>query len=166
MADYTRAISLAPTYAPAYYHRGNLKYWHRSLYSAVADFSTAIKLDPTDDVAIADRGFALLMMGKTKAALCDANELVRLRPNWVRYSTRALFRWADGDRQGALDDYSTAIFLNPFDDHAYRGRGVGRLENGDYVGGLTDYLRAVRLNPSTLQTDFRLSPLGRWLYAQ
>ena len=46
MADYDIAIKLRPTYASAYYNRGNLRLDTGDKDGAVADYQQAVKLDP------------------------------------------------------------------------------------------------------------------------
>ena len=52
-----------------------------------------------------------------------------------------------GDKEGALEDYTKAIALNPKNAEAYTSRGVLRQEMGDKEGALADYTKAIALNP-------------------
>jgi tetratricopeptide (TPR) repeat protein len=49
--DYSKAIELNPSFAPAYTNRGNLRLLLNDVAGAMADFRTALKFDPGDQVA-------------------------------------------------------------------------------------------------------------------
>ncbi len=46
MADYDMAIKLNPSYAAAYYNRGNLRLDSGDKEGAIADYQQAVKLNP------------------------------------------------------------------------------------------------------------------------
>ena len=52
-----------------------------------------------------------------------------------------------GDSDGALQDYSTALSLDPELVEAYTNRGIARAREGDLDGALADLNQAVRLHP-------------------
>jgi tetratricopeptide (TPR) repeat protein len=54
-----------------------------------------------------------------------------------------------GDKQGAIDDYTLAINLNPNDDKAYNNRGIAKSDLGDDRGAIDDYTLAIDLNPNS-----------------
>jgi tetratricopeptide (TPR) repeat protein len=49
--DYSRAIELNPAFGAPYTNRGNLRLLRNDIAGAMADFRTALKLDPGDQVA-------------------------------------------------------------------------------------------------------------------
>jgi len=53
-----------------------------------------------------------------------------------------------GDYDGAIDDYTKAIELNPKEAQHYRYRGEARLGKGDLDGALADFTQAAKLKPS------------------
>lgn len=60
---------------------------------------------------------------------------------------RAMNRSKEGDKAGAIGDYTEVISLNPGFVEAYNNRGILRRMAGDFKGALADYDSAVRLNP-------------------
>ena len=52
-----------------------------------------------------------------------------------------------GDKQGAIDDYTQAIKINPNYAQAYYGRGFVRNELRDKQGAIDDYNQAIKINP-------------------
>ncbi len=59
-------------------------------------------------------------------------------------------RWYDciGNRERAIDDYTTAIELRPQDANAYCKRGISYVLLGDYEQALADFTEAVEVAPS------------------
>ncbi len=55
---------------------------------------------------------------------------------------------AQGNPQGALENYANAIRLNPNFTNAYYGRGLAKFNLGDKQGAIADYNEAIRLNPN------------------
>ena len=51
LRDYTQAIDRDPTFGAAYTNRANVKLLRNDLAGALADFRTALELDPNDEVA-------------------------------------------------------------------------------------------------------------------
>ncbi len=60
---------------------------------------------------------------------------------------RGVLRQDKGDLEGAIDDFSRAIDLDP--DHAasWNNRGNARIERGDLAGAADDFTRAIELDP-------------------
>jgi tetratricopeptide (TPR) repeat protein len=61
---------------------------------------------------------------------------------WCLYYNRASARCRLGDFQGAVDDYTQALNLNPGDEISYIRRGYARLQLGDYQGAIDDNAHA------------------------
>ena len=54
---------------------------------------------------------------------------------------------SNGDRSGAIADYTRAIKLDPKNVDAYNNRGTERQINGDIAGAMADFNRAIEINP-------------------
>jgi tetratricopeptide (TPR) repeat protein len=65
----------------------------------------------------------------------------------LEINERGVARKARGDIDGAIEDYTQAISLNPSLAEAFSIRGNARFKNGDLDGALKDYDEALRLNP-------------------
>ncbi|MFM5956144.1 MAG: tetratricopeptide repeat protein, partial [Dolichospermum sp.] len=50
-----------------------------------------------------------------------------------------------GDKQGAIDDYTQAIKINPNYAQAYGNRGIAKAQSGDKQGAREDLQRAAQL---------------------
>ena len=63
------------------------------------------------------------------------------------YKERGRRKSANGDNQGAMDDYTRAIMVNPAYDSAYHNRGVVKAIFGYYKDAILDYNKAIQINP-------------------
>merc|ERR1711991_133962 len=69
--------------------RGNKHFLNKEWKEAVDEFSTAIKLDPSNHVFFSNRSACHLEQGNFEEALKDADECINLNPNWAKgYSRR------------------------------------------------------------------------------
>lgn len=81
IADYDEAILLDPSYAHAYYNRGNVYGDDKGDASrAIADFSDAIRLNPNFVAAYFNRARAYLYSGSSANALADIDHAAGLSP--------------------------------------------------------------------------------------
>ena len=75
-------------------------------------------------------------LGMTATAFCDAAE---------DYYKRGVGKLSQGDTDGAIADFDTAIELNPAFAEAYVTRSRAKLSKRDMEGVLTDATKAIRL---------------------
>ena len=95
------------------------------LDKAIADFTEAIRLDPSNADAYFDRGLAFNRKGDYDKAIADFNETIRLDPTVANPFFLRGSAWASkGEEDKAIADYTEAIRLNPKFAGAYRSRGV------------------------------------------
>lgn len=90
---------------------------------ALALFNAAVKHDPTFLFNYFSRGNTYLRIKDFKKALADMDRLVSLQPKSARARVlRARARRMSGDLNGAIEDYGTALQLNPDYWKALEGR--------------------------------------------
>ncbi|XP_053611887.1 uncharacterized protein LOC128676020 [Plodia interpunctella] len=81
---------------------------------AVLHYTQAIKLDPNNYVLYSNRSYAFLKLDQHYLALQDANETVRLQPQWAKgYFRRAEVEAASGLHDEAIISYTRALQLEP-----------------------------------------------------
>ncbi|MBW4524829.1 MAG: tetratricopeptide repeat protein [Phormidium tanganyikae FI6-MK23] len=103
-------------------------------------------------VATASTAFPEIAIGlRTQNAtviqgLVDRFDNPVLENNPIAYLNRAITRYELGDRQGAIDDYSSAIKLDSKQSVAYNNRALIKFELGDHAGAIADLNRAVISN--------------------
>jgi tetratricopeptide (TPR) repeat protein len=135
--------------ADSFLTSGLEKYNAKDYHGAIADYDTAIRLNPDFAMAYSGRGNAKKDLGDRKGALADYDTAIRLDPDFaIAYNNRGAAKRDLGDKQGAIVDYDTAIRLNPDFAMAYSGRGNAKKDLGDRKGALADYDTAIRLNPN------------------
>lgn len=69
-----------------------------------------------------------------------------LENNAIAYLNRAITRYELGDRQGAIEDYTTVIELDAKQSVAYNNRALVKFETGDHAGAIADLNRAVLID--------------------
>jgi Flp pilus assembly protein TadD len=152
IADYSRAISLKPDYAIAYYRRGLSRERIGDRAGAIADYSSAISLKPNWSEVYLSRGLNRGILGDWKNSLADYDLAILMRgDNPFAYTVRGLNRSILGDLNGALADYSRAIELRPHYANTYKERAAIKEKLGDRAGAIADYTQAISLKPYLAQ---------------
>ena len=176
ITDFTEALRLNPDLVGAYILRGRARVasaaqvsgveagfgglitstpsqiteQQRQVYDqAIADFTSAIRLDPNNAVAYRERGRAAMNKGDRDAAYADYNQALRLNPNDPRtYNNRGNVHRDRGNLDQALADFNQAIRLDSNYAVAYLNRGIAHRARGNLDQAIADYTQAIRLNPN------------------
>ncbi len=69
-------------------------------------------------------------------------------------NSRGIAKERLGNLEGAKEDYSAAIEVNPQYANAYNNLGNTRLKDGDYQGAINDYTRAIQFNSTFVEAYF------------
>jgi tetratricopeptide (TPR) repeat protein len=86
---FTKAINTDPTFAPAWFYRGNNKFNHKDLEGAIADYSRAVELNPDFADAWSNRGDAYFSQGHKEKACPDYLRAEQLgKPNMYEKTRR------------------------------------------------------------------------------
>lgn len=115
---------------------------------AIADYTEAIRLDPTLAQAYYSRGNAYVNRGALDKAVADFTGAIRLDPtdakaDWARaYAYKSL-----GDNDRAIADFTQTIRLLPGFAGGYFERGMAHLRNGDYTVAIPVFTKVIELNP-------------------
>ncbi|QOV23676.1 tetratricopeptide repeat protein [Anabaenopsis elenkinii] len=75
-------------------------------------------------------------------------ESLTVSPNAQFYFNRGLERSNLWDNQGAIDDFTQAIQIDPNLAQAYLNRGKARSDLGDKQGAIDDYTQAIKIDPN------------------
>lgn len=119
---------------------------------AIADYTEAVRLDPSSAETFFLRGFTRREGGDWKGALADYNEAIRLDPRQANaHATRANARRVLGDLPGARADADEALRLDPRNLIGSNNRGLIRYAQNDLVGAADDHGRAIRIDPTFVQ---------------
>ncbi len=81
------------------------------------------------------------------SSIAQWNKEIALNPKSAQaYSGRGAFKYAKGDKQGAIEDFTKAIQIDPNSITAHSGRGAARFTVGDITGAIGDFINAARLS--------------------
>ncbi|MEM8975842.1 MAG: tetratricopeptide repeat protein [Pseudomonadota bacterium] len=100
-------------------------------------------------VILTDRGVVHMRTGKTKQALEDFNQGIRLFPEYAAaYNNRGSLLLSIGLSDEALKDFNRAIVLGPGYIAAYNNRAAAFVKKRQFSIASEDYTQAVKLAPS------------------
>jgi tetratricopeptide (TPR) repeat protein len=93
---------------------------------ALKDCDNALRLNPADAAALANRGFVHLRLERFDLAITDYDAALRLRPNFVKaLYGRGLAKLKMGDDRGASQDIEAAKLVS--------ARAVSQLARSGFV---------------------------------
>ena len=117
---FSKAIELKPDYASAFFFRGSCYDAQKNYDRAIQDLSSAIKLRPDDANAYSMRGnIYLYNKNNYDRAIRDFNKSIEFRTdNANTYDSRGLAKERMGDYNGALQDYESALSIDPNNKYA------------------------------------------------
>ena len=114
-------------------------------WGSIANISEGIDNDIAAAAFFA-RGTIKSTLGRHEEAISDANEAIRLKPNYTDgYVLRGLSNHNSGRREEAILDYNAAIRLNPNDAQAYYLRGLVKGALRKVEEAKADYQTALKL---------------------
>jgi tetratricopeptide (TPR) repeat protein len=103
IADYNRAIELAPDAAAPYLNRGAVLEAQGHYEAAIADYNRVLALNPTDAMALNNRGNAEGGLKNWEAAISDYQKAAELDPNFAfARANVALALYETGQKAAAL----------------------------------------------------------------
>ena len=138
-----------PGLAWAFNNRGNGYRMKEEYDRAIADYTDAIRIDPTYVFAFKNRGSVYQHQGDLDRAIADYSEAVRLDPAFaIAFANRASAYQEKGDFDRAIADFTTLIRLSPRDSKAFYSRGVAHQLHGDVDQALADYDQTIALDPA------------------
>ncbi|MCI0457653.1 MAG: tetratricopeptide repeat protein [Gemmataceae bacterium] len=145
--DFTTAIRLRPSYALAYYKRGNVHLAQRAYGLALKDYDQAIGIDPKHAFAHHGRGNVHFDRQQYDQAIKDYTKAIGLNPDEpVHYNNRGNSYRATKDLKRAFADYDKAIKLKSDYAYPYHGRGNVYFDREEYDKAIEDFNTAIRLD--------------------
>jgi len=132
----------------AYVNRGAAFQKNRLFDKAVADYETAIDLDPSDYRAHISLGAVLEHLGqfdRAKEAFEKAIDLNSSSPE--AFQNRGILLEKMGRLDDAIADYTRAVALQPDYYEAYNNRGLIYAKTNQLEKAIADYNEAISINP-------------------
>jgi tetratricopeptide (TPR) repeat protein len=116
---------------------------------ALADFSEAIRLDPSFASAYSNRGGTWNSLGEYAKAVADCTEAIRLNPNTANpYNNRGIAWNKMGEYDKAIADCNEVIKLAPNSGPAYNTRAAAWFGKGEDTKAIADASEAIRIAPA------------------
>jgi len=148
LADYDRAIALAPRIAPFHNNRGFALYRLKRFEDAVSSIDQALGLNPNYPLAHKNRGEVLSALKRPAEALQSYDRAIALNPKAPEALNDRGNVLKELDRlQEALDSYDAAIAVEPGLPETWYNRGIVFLELKRPQDALASYDRAIALKP-------------------
>ena len=115
---------------------------------ALVDYGNSLRLQPSNVVALVDRGALLARRGNAAAAIADFDKALEIQPtNFDALIFRGDARTRLGQPDAALTDLDRAIEIAPGIAHAHVVRGLANARRGDNVRATVDYVAALAIDP-------------------
>ena len=144
-------------YTPAFYNNRGVDYFNQMRYDrAIAEYTLALKHDPTYALAWRNRAIVFLRLGVglpghsrpfLNQAVTDYSVYLKINPSDAEaYCERALALVKLGNYDRALGDYTAALQLDPKLASAYRGRSKLYHQKGDIDKSQADLDKALKLS--------------------
>lgn len=149
---YSRAIDSgalsSSTLAMTYFRRADVWYVKDEHYKAIADYSEAIKRDPSHALIYYSRAWCWIELFNVDKATDDLDQAIALEPtNALYYSHRGIAWLSSGYNQLAMADFNKAIELKPDDAMSYLFRGRAQYRMGRNREAIADYEKALEIDP-------------------
>jgi len=138
----------------AYHTRGVFFAGEGQYNKALADYTTAIDLNPQFAEAYLNRAHVYDLMGELGQACADYNQTLRLNPQLIEvYQYRGSVYYRLGEYRNAIDDLTIAIQHQPTNDsYVMRGLAYGKLNWDD--AATSDFHQARHYQSSSNQDNF------------
>lgn len=147
------AIDLEPSpSAELYANRGIMHYHSHNIRQALADYSTALEIDPRNRISLHNRALLLQFVGELNLSLEDWDRLVELEPSnhIARYNRAHLLGQTNQRLKDAIADLDIILKLYPSFGEGFIQRSLLRKRMGDTKGAEQDYWHAwdLQQNPA------------------
>jgi tetratricopeptide (TPR) repeat protein len=149
IADYNKAISIDRKNPFFYSNRADAFKGIKKYQDAINDYTKAIAISPNDSYFYFQRGTIYQLLQDKNSAIRDyKNSESKINPSTAsEYSWRGYVRFNYLQRyQGAIDDYTKAIELDPGNATLYRDRALVYVDFKQDLLAISDYNKAIEFD--------------------
>ncbi len=154
LKDYSEAIRLKPSNAPAFNSRGKLYFnatgtGNENLKKALSDYSKAIEYDPKNGEYYVNRGATYARLGDIDRAIADIDKGLELKPDHITgYLNRSIMYNVKKDYAAALKDIETYLRYNPNNPDMWHQKGLALRQVNRVSQAIGAFDMAIRINPN------------------
>ena len=153
--------------AEQYFNSGIKKHKAGQFEVAIAEFDSAIEINPEDSEVYYNRGTAKSKLKQFQAAIVDFDKAIELNSKYSEaYVNLGVTKMELGKLQDAIVDFDSAIKLNREFSEAYSNRGLAKVRLSKFREAIVDFNRAIKLNPKYSEAycncGFTLAKLGQF----
>jgi tetratricopeptide (TPR) repeat protein len=141
-------LKAVPKRANEFIRRGNILLDAQRYDEAIEDFSQALKLEPNNVWALANRGISHVWKKDATSANRDLEAAARIDPrNPVVFRARGLMAEQKGATAEAIAAYTKSLEIEPNNGFALYHRALVHRNAGEADKALTDLATAIKVNP-------------------
>jgi tetratricopeptide (TPR) repeat protein len=138
--------------ATAFNNRGVAHRFKRDYDAALADYSEALRLNPSSASAYNNRGIIFRIRHDYDRAIADYDHAIALNPDYTAaFYNRALAYTDKSDYGRAAGDFDVVLKVNPNNALARYARGLMLLKKGDTDAGNRDISTAKAIDPAVAE---------------
>lgn len=150
LADYNKSIETSPN-AMAFYNRATVALSNRDYPKAIADYNTAIELDPKFSEALHNRGLAHMQNGSIDLAIDDFTKAIGIKPHGLYYMNRGVAYNQKKNYTASVADLTKTIEFYPLWRVAYLQRALSYRRLGKLELSGADVKRAKELEKENFE---------------
>lgn len=137
-----------PANAIEYVMRGTAKAQLSDTQGAIADYDTAIRLNPRLLLAYNNRGNLRQHLGDMNGAIADFSQVLKIdSQSAIAYNNRAIIYTQIGQLSLAIADFTKAIALEPDFVSVYNNLGNAYCQMNDHSAAIVQYCQAIAIDP-------------------
>jgi tetratricopeptide (TPR) repeat protein len=141
-------LQATPKDADDFVRRGNLMLDSQRFDEAIDDFSRALRLEPNNAWALANRGISHVWKEDTASAIRDLEAAAKIDPrNPVVFRARGLMAEQKGAAAEAIAAYTRSLDIDPSSGFALHHRALSYRAAGERDKALQDAAAAIKINP-------------------
>lgn len=135
--------------AYSYFARGSAFMEAGKNQEAILDFTAAIKLDSTLELAYYNRGNIYFDNGNFAAAISDYTSTLKLNPKNLNALINRGLSYSDINMfDRAISDFSLALDIDSTKSDVYVNRGIAYANLGNMESAIKDFQNALKINPN------------------
>ncbi|MTJ21615.1 tetratricopeptide repeat protein, partial [Dolichospermum sp. UHCC 0352] len=142
------AVKSKPDFVLAWNKLSTYHQESKQLDKALVAINEAIRLQPNNPNLYNQKFTVLSNLKRYKEAEAAINKAVELSPRAALYANRGFAKSNLGDKQGAINDFTQAIKIDPNYAQAYINWGVYKFALGDKQGAINDFTQAIKIDPN------------------